>query len=315
MRDKFKVRTLRGVRFAAADWRCWRRLRASCTRTTAGGPFRTGREGDRVPAAHAPRGPGERVRLHQLRSRRPPREARPPSADGKLTRSSRRRCLRGPGGRRTRRVKASTSCPTTSTSTPTRSCSPRRSAASTSSISMSVDGTEPQAADRAAATTTSTRLYLPGGKILFMTNQVEPLPTRLDSAVHATSTSAQTTAQVGDHQPRRQRPACSGARNVSHRVSPALLPDGHFALHRVAAHGHGQRRPPAHDEHRHDRHARGVRRRGRRQRPAPTATSRPATSRPPMLPIRTAAARRSRTTRWSPSPPRATARCSRASCS
>ena len=38
-----------------------------------------------------------------------------------------------------------------------------------------------------------------------------------------------TTAQVGDHEPGRQSGTTFGARNVSHRVSPALLPDGHVA--------------------------------------------------------------------------------------
>ena len=130
---------------------------------------------------------------------------------------------------------------------------------------------------------------------MFMTNR------NVEQTLDASSTSTQfsdeyeraTTAQVGDDQPRRQRPCSSGARNVSHRVSPALLPDGHVALHRVAAHGRGQRRPPAHDEHRHDGHARGVRRRARPATPAPTATSRRATSQTTRSPIRTAAARRS----------------------
>ena len=62
---------------------------------------------------------------------------------------------------------------------------------------------------------------------MFMTNR------RRDEVADASSTSQQfrdeyerqTTAQVGDDQPRRQGMQL-GARNVSHRVSPALLPDG-----------------------------------------------------------------------------------------
>ena len=88
-----------------------------------------------------------------------------------------------------------------------------------------------------------------------------------------------------------------GARNVSHRVSPALLAGRQRRLHRVAAPGHDQRRPPARDEHRHDRHARGVRRRE-----ASGGTNSYLKARyvqKTMIAIRTAAGR-SRTTRWSP---------------
>jgi hydrazine synthase alpha subunit-like protein len=70
-------------------------------------------------------------------------------------------------------------------------------------------------------------LYLPGGKIMFMTNM------NVEVALDANSTSQQftdeyerqTTAQVGTINVDGTGEVL-GARNVSHRVSPALLPDG-----------------------------------------------------------------------------------------
>jgi hypothetical protein len=74
-------------------------------------------------------------------------------------------------------------------------------------------------------------LYLPGGKIFYTTNlNVESQPGSLtynpDSKQFKDEYERQTTAQVGTMSLDGSNKQL-GARNVSHRVSPALLPDGH----------------------------------------------------------------------------------------
>ena len=108
------------------------------------------------------------------------------------------------------------------------------------------------------------------------------------------------------HQHRRHRRDAGAAQRLAPRGAGAAARRPR-PLHRVAAHGHGQRRPPAHDEHRHDRHARGLRRRGRRQR---RHQQLPQGAPGPDPPARTGVP----ITSWWRSAPRATARCRPASC-
>ena len=110
-------------------------------------------------------------------------------------------------------------------------------------------------------TTTSIRFFIPGGRILYTTNNDVEKFLDLDSPSQQFKDEYEraTTAQVGTIT--MDGSAGAGRRNVSHRVSPALLPDGHVRLHGMAAHGRHQRRPPPDDQRRHDGDAGGVRRR------------------------------------------------------
>jgi len=96
-------------------------------------------------------------------------------------------------------------------------------------------------------------VYAPGDQVTFMTNRNVEGDGNSGSMQFKDEYERATTAQVGTVSTSGTNLQL-GPRNVSHRVSPALLPDGRV-LYTEAAHGHGQRRPPAHDEHRPDRYA------------------------------------------------------------
>ena len=70
--------------------------------------------------------------------------------------------------------------------------------------------------------------FVPGGKILFMTNEVDTVADP-GAAQFKDEYERQTTAQVGTMGADGSN-MILGARNVSHRVSPALLPDGSVAF-------------------------------------------------------------------------------------
>ena len=105
-------------------------------------------------------------------------------------------------------------------------------------------------------------VYAPGDQVMFMTNRNVEADTDASSMQFKDEYERAVTAQVGTVSTSGTNLQL-GPRNVSHRVSPAHAARRPRALHRVDAHGRGQRRPPPLGQHRHDGDEGGVRRRAR----------------------------------------------------
>ena len=208
-----------------------------------------GRDRADVPAAGRPqRRRGQRVRLHQLRARRPAGEARaalgrrqahdadPRSAVRELRHHVVRPVVRREDHRAVGAAAGATSLPAVRDER-------RRQRTPRQITEGPYDYVYP--------------VFLPGQRILFMASK----SVEAGSPQFQDEYERQTTAQVGTINmdgsmrdagaPQRLAPGVARAHARRQR-----------AVHRMAPPGRRQRRPPARHEHRHDRHARGLRRRG-----------------------------------------------------